>query len=174
MRVAAPALTNCNILQVQQLLRGLHYMHSERGIMHGDIKPQNLLLVGPPAPCPPLPLLHYDTAVLKIADFGLAKQLRVRALVRECVRVHLHVRVRVHACVCSCAFIDNRGKLIAFPQAHSSESRIAQDASGSMAVLKGTENYMSPSILCHKQRTYSDDVWAACLVIAEIGVWVSV
>jgi hypothetical protein len=97
-------------------------------------------------------------------------RLCVCVFVCACVRVHLHVRVRVHACVCSCAFIDIRGKLIAFPQAHISESRIAQDASGSIAVLKGTENYMSPSILCHKQRTYSDDVWAACLVIAEIGV----
>ncbi len=65
-------------MQVQQLLQALRYMHDERGIMHGDIKPDNLLLLGP---SPPLtsspPLDHYCTAVLKVADFGLAKQLQV-------------------------------------------------------------------------------------------------
>jgi len=77
-------------------------MHSERGIMHGDIKPQNLLLVGPPAPCHPLPMLHYDTAVLKIADFGLAKQLHVRAFVRVCVCVCVCACTFACACACAC------------------------------------------------------------------------
>jgi hypothetical protein len=40
-----------------------------------------------------------------------------------------------------------------------------------MMVQKGTGGYMSPSILRHNPRTYSDDIWAACLVIAEIGMF---
>ena len=40
-----------------------------------------------------------------------------------------------------------------------------------MMVQKGTEGYMSPSILRHNPRTYYDDIWAACLVIAQIGVF---
>jgi serine/threonine protein kinase len=71
-------MINCNTTQVRQLLRALQYMHEERGIMHGDIKPDNLLLVGSSFPCSPLPLNNYCSAVLKIADFGLAKQLQVR------------------------------------------------------------------------------------------------
>ena len=44
-----------------QLFRSLAYIHSQ-GVCHRDIKPQNLL-VDP------------DTAVLKLCDFGSAKQL---------------------------------------------------------------------------------------------------
>ena len=58
-------------------------MHDERGIMHGDIKPDNLLLVGSSFPCPPLPVDNYCTAVLKVADFGLAKQLQVRTCCKK-------------------------------------------------------------------------------------------
>jgi serine/threonine protein kinase len=66
-----------HILQVEQLLRALQYMHDERAIMHGDIKPANLLLLGCRPPCHPLPLCEYSTAVLKVADFGLAKHVQV-------------------------------------------------------------------------------------------------
>ena len=133
-------------MQVQQLLRALQYMHDERGIMHGDIKPDNLLLVGSSLPCSPLPLNNYCSAVLKIADFGLAKQLQVGR-----------------------AF-DRRNAPTLLLQARSSDSIIAQAISASTLVQKGTVGYMSPSILCHNPRTYSDDVWSACLVIAEIGL----
>ncbi|KAF9275296.1 hypothetical protein BGZ68_010894 [Mortierella alpina] len=45
-----------------QILRGLHHMHS-KGIMHRDMKPENLLVTG-------------DT--VKIGDFGLARELKSR------------------------------------------------------------------------------------------------
>ncbi|KAG0208808.1 hypothetical protein BGX28_000351 [Mortierella sp. GBA30] len=47
---------------VFQVLRGLHHMHS-KGIMHRDMKPENLLVTG---------------NTVKIADFGLARELRSR------------------------------------------------------------------------------------------------
>ena len=46
---------------VSQLLQGLAYMHS-KGFFHRDLKPENLLCHGP--------------EVLKIADFGLARETR--------------------------------------------------------------------------------------------------
>lgn len=48
-------------LYMYQLFRSLAYIHS-LGICHRDIKPQNLLL-------------DPETAVLKLCDFGSAKQL---------------------------------------------------------------------------------------------------
>lgn len=55
--------TNPNTFQLYmyQLFRSLAYIHS-LGICHRDIKPQNLLL-------------DPETAVLKLCDFGSAKQL---------------------------------------------------------------------------------------------------
>jgi mitogen-activated protein kinase kinase 1 len=41
-----------------QLLRGLHYIHKEKKVIHRDIKPQNILI-------------NTDGAV-KIADFGVS------------------------------------------------------------------------------------------------------
>lgn len=50
-----------NQLYMYQLFRSLAYIHS-LGVCHRDIKPQNLLL-------------DSETAVLKLCDFGSAKQL---------------------------------------------------------------------------------------------------
>ena len=56
-----PELTRC---YCQQILCGLAFIHS-RGIMHRDIKPQNLLVArSSKEPC---------GYVIKIADFGLAR-----------------------------------------------------------------------------------------------------
>jgi serine/threonine protein kinase len=58
----------------RQLLDVLYYLHerSEMRMLHGDIKPQNILVTGkhPPASNSPT---DYSNADIKIADFGLAK-----------------------------------------------------------------------------------------------------
>lgn len=38
--------------------RGLHYLHSELKLIHGDVKPENLLVT--------------DGFVIKVADFGMS------------------------------------------------------------------------------------------------------
>lgn len=45
---------------MHQLMKVLHYLHSNR-VVHRDIKPDNILV-------------HSQTAMLKLADFGLARQ----------------------------------------------------------------------------------------------------
>ena len=56
----------------RQLLKALAYLHDEMKWLHGDIKPQNVLLQ-----CSPVPAdgsaVDYSTAEIKLADFGLAK-----------------------------------------------------------------------------------------------------
>jgi serine/threonine protein kinase len=56
----------------RQLLEALAYLHDEMKWLHGDIKPQNMLLQ-----CSPVPAdgsaVDYSTAQIKLADFGLAK-----------------------------------------------------------------------------------------------------
>lgn len=49
-----------------QVAQGLKYLHSQN-IIHGDIKPQNILLYKPPI----------ETGTVKIADFGISKTLHV-------------------------------------------------------------------------------------------------
>ena len=46
------------VLLISQALRGLAFLHA-RGVLHGDLKPENLLLA--------------DDGTLKLADFGLAR-----------------------------------------------------------------------------------------------------
>lgn len=45
-----------------QILRGLHYLHEEKEILHRDIKPRNIVLMDP----------DNDLSKLKIIDFGVA------------------------------------------------------------------------------------------------------
>jgi len=56
----------------RQLLQALLYLHEEMKMLHGDIKPQNILLQ-----CDPDPgdgsSVDYSDAGIKLADFGLAK-----------------------------------------------------------------------------------------------------
>jgi len=49
-----------NILGIMtvQLLKGLHYIHKEKKVIHRDIKPQNILI--------------NSEGVVKIADFGVS------------------------------------------------------------------------------------------------------
>ena len=126
-------LPSATVLRLsRQLLQALIYLHREMKWLHGDIKPQNMLLQ-----CDALPAdgsaIDYSDAEIKLADFGLAKVME---------------------------------------QEHSSASFMLSNASTTAGVVKGTVWYLSPEALqgasSGYQRTYSDDLWSACLVIYEM------
>jgi serine/threonine protein kinase len=56
----------------RQLLEVLAYLHDEKQWLHGDIKPQNILVACPVSIDGASPA-DYSDAVIKLADFGLAK-----------------------------------------------------------------------------------------------------
>ncbi|EEQ99974.1 mitogen-activated protein kinase, putative [Perkinsus marinus ATCC 50983] len=60
---------------LRQMFAGLCFCH-EQGVLHRDVKPQNVLIKGN---------MHSGSACLKLADFGLARTFRpdVRAYTRE-------------------------------------------------------------------------------------------
>jgi serine/threonine protein kinase len=60
----------------RQLLEALHYLHDKAGLIHGDIKPQNILVALAP-PASQGPPVDYTDAAIKLADFGLAKTVTV-------------------------------------------------------------------------------------------------
>jgi tRNA A-37 threonylcarbamoyl transferase component Bud32 len=66
-------LPSATVLRLsRQLLQALVYLHGEMKWLHGDIKPQNILMQ-----CDALPAdgsaIDYSDAEIKLADFGLAK-----------------------------------------------------------------------------------------------------
>jgi serine/threonine protein kinase len=121
----------------RQLLEALSYLHDVMKCLHGDIKPQNLLVQ-----CRPLPAdgsaVDYSDAEIKLADFGLAKVM---------------------------------------DQEFSSASFMLSNASTQVGVIKGTMWYLSPEALqgasSGYERSYSDDIWSACLVILEMDTGLS-
>ena len=122
----------------RQLLQALVYLHDDMKWLHGDIKPQNMLLQ-----CHPLPAdgsaIDYSDAEIKLADFGLAKVM---------------------------------------DQENSFASFMLSNASTKAGVVKGTMWNLSPEALQgassgHYERTYSDDIWSACLVIYEMDTGLS-
>jgi serine/threonine protein kinase len=121
----------------RQLLQALIYLRDDMKWLHGDIKPQNMLLQ-----CHPLPAegsaIDYSDAEIKLADFGLAKVM---------------------------------------DQEDSAASFMLSNASTVVGVMKGTAWYLSPEALqgasSGYERTYSDDIWSACLVIYEMDTGLS-
>jgi serine/threonine protein kinase len=76
---------------MRQILKGVAFMHS-RNIAHFDLKPENFLLT-------------LDRPMtLKIADFGVAMDLKAKAPSSVCVCVCVRARARVcmRACVRAC------------------------------------------------------------------------
>jgi len=76
---------------MRQILKGVAFMHS-RNIAHFDLKPENFLLT-------------LDRPMtLKIADFGVAMDLKAKAPSSVCVCVCVCARARVcmRACVRAC------------------------------------------------------------------------
>jgi serine/threonine protein kinase len=80
-------IPRCSVLQVRsimgQLLEALCWLH-ERGVLHGDIKPSNILLSAPPAvppaaaggPGSPMPSAGGWVHSIKLCDFGNARRSR--------------------------------------------------------------------------------------------------
>jgi serine/threonine protein kinase len=58
----------------RQLLEAIVYVHNELDWLHGDIKPQNILVQSKPLSAG-RPLEDYSSATIKLADFGEAKVL---------------------------------------------------------------------------------------------------
>ena len=115
----------------RQLLEALVYLHDECKWLHGDIKPQNILML-----CSPVPAdgsaVDYSSAEIKLADFGLTKTLDQQSAMSSLM------------------------------------------LSTTVGVLKGTMMYLSPEAMQGASsggsydRAVSDDLWSACLVIAEM------
>ncbi|RMC07663.1 hypothetical protein DUI87_17140 [Hirundo rustica rustica] len=125
-------------LYMYQLFRSLAYIHSF-GICHRDIKPQNLLL-------------DPDTAVLKLCDFGSAKQL---------VRGEPNVSY-----ICSRYY---RAPELIFGATDYTSSIASVSASpqqpGAEALLQACVGGLSQSVLGKKP---PPDVWSAGCVLAEL------
>jgi serine/threonine protein kinase len=121
----------------RQLLEALVYLHDEIHWLHGDIKPQNLLMN-----CRALPddgsAIDYSDAEIKLADFGLSKVMG---------------------------------------QEDSSASFMLSNATTIAGQIKGTMWYLTSEALrgasAGYERTYSDDLWSACLVIYEMDTGLS-
>jgi serine/threonine protein kinase len=133
-----PRLPHAAVLRFsRQLLEALVYLHDTMKWLHGDIKPQNILMQ-----CNPVPAdgsdVDYSSAEIKLADFGLAKVM---------------------------------------DQKSSTASFMLSNASTQAGVIKGTMWYLSPEALQGSvggyDRTYTDDLWSACLVILEMDTGLS-
>jgi len=57
------------------LLHALAYLHDEKQMLHGDIKPANILMTCKPPADHAAAFDQYASAFIKLADFGLAKSL---------------------------------------------------------------------------------------------------
>ncbi len=69
---------DCVLRFTRQLLNALVYLHDSQKLLHGDIKPHNILIENDSL------IIHnspadYSTSVLKLADFGLAKSIAAAA-----------------------------------------------------------------------------------------------
>ena len=138
----------------RQLLNALHYLHakSQMSFLHGDIKPQNILVACDPPPVgdsldsPMDSYTHtnthidYTSAEIKLADFGLAKSMATS----------------INAAV----------------------SFMVTNTSTVAGVIKGTMWYMSPEAIQGaaqgRERCFADDLWSACLVIFEMDTGLTV
>ncbi len=63
---------DCVIRFTRQLLKALVYLHESKQLLHGDIKPHNILIESDLPSIDDAPV-DYARSVLKLADFGLAK-----------------------------------------------------------------------------------------------------
>ncbi len=63
---------DCVLRFTRQLLHALVYLHESKLLLHGDIKPHNILIENDPPSIDDSPV-DYSKSVLKLADFGLAK-----------------------------------------------------------------------------------------------------
>ena len=138
-RRANPRLPHDAVLHFsRQLLEALVYLHEDKKWLHGDIKPQNILIKCSPVPADGSPV-DYSSAEIKLADFGLSK--------------------------------------ILYQPSVMSSTLMLSSMDG---VLKGTMFYLSPEALqgassgSNYERSISDDLWGACLVISEMDTDLSI
>jgi serine/threonine protein kinase len=134
----------------EQMLDVFTYLHNECGLLHGDIKPENILLA-----TENLDELH---AVERMRSSHLPPSRRERSAHRARRDVSLGIYDAI--------------KLCDFGHARSARDARYYDITGSVSLvpfhdLAGTQGYMAPEILGHRPYTAAVDMWALGVVLFE-------
>ena len=124
-----------------ELLEGLAYLH-QSGVVHRDIKPDNILLD--------------HNGVIKYVDFGAAKK-----IARNGTRIlNTHSKAG--------GGIESRNDLL---RNRSNKEDRKEESSAALQNLVGTPMYMAPEIITgskHKGRFGADDIWSLGCVVLEM------
>mmetsp|Transcript_18868 Transcript_18868/g.40627 ORF Transcript_18868/g.40627 Transcript_18868/m.40627 type:complete len:504 (+) Transcript_18868:214-1725(+) len=144
--------------------RGLAYLHnrSPQAVIHRDLKPANIMLGGPKIyNSYHKHLLQDETGVLKIADFGLSKSLKL-------AKRQKHFRQSMDASIAS---VDSGGKGGNY-SAHNDASNHLQvqgkSPSYKLTGETGSYRYMAPEVFRHEQYNNKVDVYGFAMIAYQL------